>query len=390
MARHHSRREFLATVTAGAAAGVAGCSTGGGGSEFRAAIGMPTPQSGPLAPSGKAGLRGAEIAIEEINAERDEPIELVTEDGQASSEEARNVSQTMIDNDVPVITGTFSSAVSGAVSNLAEEEEIPFMTAISVDPGITSESDEYTFRLTGDTNQKLTGVAQFFQDQGVERVGVLGADYALGQSSVDFMNGNASDFGFTVESTSLVPLSTSDFVPELRNIDTDNVDAMFFPFPGGNGPTLVEQFRSQGIYEEVEYMVGHDSYGTQLYRNAVDDAITGTYNWGVDISNDRAQSANEAMQEAYDDTPQRMDALSLPNYDAVHMIANAMERADSLTPQAVRDELADASYEAASGWTVEFGESGDNTQYQLLLNRWTSTDNGQRNEVQYETDVIPP
>ncbi|WP_254533105.1 ABC transporter substrate-binding protein [Natrinema gelatinilyticum] len=383
-----NRRVYLkrAAVT-GALVSVAGCTNPLSGTSYKAAIGLPTPQSGPLAPSGTAGLRGAEVAIEEVNAERDDPIELVDQDGQASPEEARSVVQTMIDDDIPVITGTFSSDVSNAVSELAEQEQVPFMTAISVDPGITSDQDDYTFRLTGDTNQKLTGVAQFLQSQDVGSIGIIGADYSMGRSAVEFMNGNASEYGFSVEHEALVPISTNNFVPEFRNVDTEATDAMFFPFPGGNGPTLIEQARSQGVFDQVDLVIGHDSYGTEMYKSALGEDISGIHNWGVDLSNDRATSATETMQEKFD-VP--MDALSLPNYDAVHMIAEAMESADSLEPQAIRDELAGMSYSAASGWDVSFSEAGDNKEYRMLVNEWVQQGDSIRNEVQFTSDVISP
>jgi len=386
MTRDSSRRDFLkATGAAGTVVGLAGCSNPFGGSSYRTAIGMPTPQSGPLAPAGTAGLRGAQIAANEINENRDEPIELVKQDGQASPEEARSVTQSMIDDDVPVITGTFSSDVSNALSDLVENEGVPFMTAISVDPGITSESDDYTFRLTGDTIQKLTGLAQFFQDQGVGSVGIIGADYSMGRSAVEFMTNNASEYGFSVEYDSLVPLSTNNFVPEFRNVDVESLDAMFFPFPGGNGPTLIEQARNQGVFEAVNIVAGHDSYGMELYKSALGEQIVDTHNWGVDLTSDRAQSATQAMLDEYD---VRMDALSLPNYDAVHMIAEAMDSAGSNEPGAIRDELANMTYEAASGWSVQFNEAGDNSQYRMLVSKWVQEDGSLRNRVQYTSDII--
>lgn len=382
-----NRRAFLKATATGALAGLAGCTGLFGETSYKPAIGLPTPQSGPLAPSGKSGLRGAEIAIEEINADRDEPIELVKKDGQASPEEARSVVQTMIGDDVPVVTGTFSSDVSNALSELVEGEKIPFLTAISVAPAITDSDDDYTFRMTGDTKQKLSGMGQFFADQDVSGVGIVGADYSMGRSAVEFMNANESTYGFTVEHEALVPLSTNNFVPELRKVDTDRIDAMFFPFPGGNGPTLIEQAREQGVFEAVDIVSGHDSYGTQLYRGALGEQILDVHNWGVDLSNDRAKQASAKLEEKHG-VP--MDALSLPNYDAVHMIASAMDSAGSFEPQAIRDELASMEYDSASGWGVKFDEAGDNTQYQMLVSKWTNENGDLRNVEQYRSDVVSP
>lgn len=387
MVTNSSRRTFLRAIpAAGAVSALAGCTGGFSGTDYRAAIGMPTPQSGPLASAGKAGLRGGRVAIREFDDEGD-AVELVEKDGQGSPEEARRVVQEMIDDGVPVVTGTFSSDVSNGISDLAEAESVPFVTAISVDPAITDEGDDYTFRLTGDTGQKLAGLAQFFEEQGVETLAIVGADYSMGRSAVEFMTDRASEYGFSLEHSTLVPLTTNNFVPELEKLDAEAIDALFLPFPGGNGPTLVEQARQQGVFDAVDLVVGHDSYGSQLYKQALGDGIEGIYNWGVDLSSDRSKRASEAMDEEYG-VP--MDALSLPNYDAVTLLARILRDADSPDPETIRDELANATYETASGWSVEFDDAGDNLAYRMLVSQWTESSSGLRNEVAFESSVIEP
>lgn len=388
MVINNGRRTFLKAMPAvGSISALAGCAGSLSTNEYEPAIGMPTPQSGPLASAGKAGLRGARVAAEEANADRDERVDLVEKDGQGSPAEARRVVQQMIDDGVPVITGTFSSDVSNALSDLAESEEVPFVTAISVDPAITDESDDYTFRLTGDTDQKLAGLSQFLAERNVEGLGIVGADYSMGRSAVEFMTENAGEYGFSVEHSSLVPLTTNNFAPELEKLDTAALDALFLPFPGGNGPTLVEQARQRGVLDEVELVVGHDSYGSQLYRQALGEKIRGVHNWGVDLSNERAKQASKTMQDEYG-VP--MDALSLPNYDAVHAILDAVEEGGSFAPQDVRDGLANVEYDAAAGWPVEFTESGDNRTYRMLVSQWQQSGDGLRNVLQFESDVVEP
>lgn len=379
----HTRREFQLGAAAAGLSMLAGCTElglGGDGEEWRRAIGAPTPQSGPLEPAGVAGLRGMEVALAELD-----DIEFVNEDGEAAPDQAISVFREMVDDDVPVVTGTFSSDVSNALSDQAEEEEIPFMTAISVAPGITGPDDDYTFRMTGDTTQKLKGVAEFLEAEGVSGLSVIAADYSMGRSAVEFMENRASNYGMSLEHQAVVPLATDNFVPELSQIDTDEVDALFTPFPGGNGPTLVGQIREQGLFEELDIILGHDSYGTELFLDALGEDIAGMYFWGVDLENERAQAANDRMQEMFD---VRMDSLSLPNYDAVRMIGEVMESADPITPENIRDGLADIEYETASGWDVSFDDSGDNEAYRMVVSRWEQGEDRPVSQVQFTSDVV--
>jgi branched-chain amino acid transport system substrate-binding protein len=381
------RREFVAAAAATAGiAGLAGC-TGGGGSTAARQIGLPTPQSGPLAPSGTAGVRGARVAIEEANESLDEPIELEFKDGQASPETARSVVQEMLDADVPVVTGTFSSDVSNALSEFAEREEFPFMTAVSGDAEITSPEDDWTFRMSANTYQQLKATMEFFNEMETTKIAILAADYSFGRSVLEYMGDHASDFGLEMVHDSLIPLSTNNFVPELRQVDTDEVEAVLYPFPGGNSPTLIKQSREQGFFEDLDVVMGFNAHASEVYKQSLGSAIEGLYTWSVDLENQRAQAASERMMERFD-VP--MDALSLPNYDAVHLIVDAMESADSFDRQGIRDAIADTDYETASGYPVQFNDAGDNTQYRMVVGRWQQEGDRIRNVPQYTTDTLSP
>ncbi len=38
--------------------------------------------------------------------------------------------------------------------------------------------------------------------------------------------------------------------------------------------------REQDIFEEVDIVIGHDSYGMEAYRDALGDNLVDMYNWG--------------------------------------------------------------------------------------------------------------
>jgi len=381
------RRHFLQTMTATIAAGsLAGCAVFGG-DDVSQTIGAPTPQSGTLATPGEAGIRGMEVAMDELSEELDRDVELDLQDGQGSPEAARSVVQEMLDNNVPVVTGTFSSDASNALSSLAEQEQFPFLTGISGAVQITNEDDDYTFRLGGNTYQQCKATMEFFAERGVENVGVLAADYSFGQSVVDYMTEYASAYGQSIEYRSLVPLNTSDFVPELRNIDTDAIDALLYPFPGGNGPTLLKQTREQGLFEEVDTILGFNAHGAEVYKQALGEDVTGLYTWSVDLGSDRTRQASRKMLDRFD---VRMDPMSLPNYDAVHLIGDAIDAAGGFEPSALRDEIQDTDYRAASGYEVNFNDAGDNAGYRMVIGQWQNVDGEIRNVPQYTTDVLSP
>ncbi|WP_082146801.1 ABC transporter substrate-binding protein [Halostagnicola sp. A56] len=296
--RYGSRRRFVEAAAFASVSALAGCIGGAfNESEYERAIGMPSPQSGPLATNGERALQAAEIAIGDFADDASEEVMLEKQDGEGDPEAAITVTRDLLDNGVPAVTGTFSSDVSTALSNHAESEEVPFMTAISVAAEVVESGNEYTFRMTGNLEQKMTGMVEFLNQQDVSGISVIAADYSMGRSAVDFLDQQASNYDMELVSDAVVPMSTNDFVPELQSINTDGIDAIFCPFPGGNGPTLVQQMREQNMFEEVDIVIGHDSYGTEAFREALGEDIVDIYNWGVDLRNERAQQASEQMQD---------------------------------------------------------------------------------------------
>ncbi len=119
-----------------------------------------------------------------------------------------------------------------ALSDFAENEEIPFMTAISVDPEIVEPGDDYTFRMTGNTTQKLRGMSEFLEQEDVSGIGVIAADYAMGRSAVEFMEQEAGDYGMDLVSDAVVPMATDDFTRSYRNRHRRDRRTLC-PFPGG-------------------------------------------------------------------------------------------------------------------------------------------------------------
>jgi branched-chain amino acid transport system substrate-binding protein len=327
------------------------------------------------------------VGIDMLNQDIDGSVELELQDGQGSPETARSVTQEMTNSSVPAITGTFSSDVSIALSDLAESEEFPFMTAVSGAPEVTGSEKSYVFRMSANTYQQVKGTLSFFSEVGASNVGLLAADYSYGQSVQRYMEQYSSDYGLSLEYSTLVPPDTSNFVPTLREIPTDSIDALLLVFPGGNGPTLVQQSREQGIFEEVAYPTGFNAYGTTVFKEALGADIEGLYTWSVDLDTDRAQAATEMMLEEYD---VRMDALSLPNFDAVNLIGQAIQSADTVSPESIRDQIRDTSYTAASGYEVQFDDIGENTGYQLVVGQWQRRDGDIVNVPQFKSDVLSP
>ena len=94
-------------------------------------IGFPIPLSGPTAVYGEPILKGAEMAVAEINAKGGvlgRKLELLSRDSKANADEAVRLARELIIKDnVDFLAGTLTSAEAPAVSTIAKENKIVFV-----------------------------------------------------------------------------------------------------------------------------------------------------------------------------------------------------------------------------------------------------------------------
>src|SRR5947209_9238671 len=121
-------------------------------------IGFPMPLSGPTAVYGVPITKGAEMAVQEINAKGGvlgRKLELLERDSKANADEAvRLARELIIKNNVDFLSGTLTSAEAPAVSTIAKENKIVFVAPTSKTIQLTSKANlhPYIFRLASNTD----------------------------------------------------------------------------------------------------------------------------------------------------------------------------------------------------------------------------------------------
>ncbi len=115
-------------------------------------FGLNYPATGPYSVQGLDQLRGAELAIEEINANGGllgNPVELVLMDTKSQPRLAvQNVIELVEKKNVKMIFGGASSGVAVAVGNICQERGVVFMATITASNATTrEEGHRHTFRV---------------------------------------------------------------------------------------------------------------------------------------------------------------------------------------------------------------------------------------------------
>jgi branched-chain amino acid transport system substrate-binding protein len=154
-------------------------------------IGFPIPLSGPTAVYGEPVLRGAEMAVAEINANGGvlgRKFELLSRDSKASADEAvRLARELIIKNEVDFLVGTLTSAEAPAVSTVAKENKILFIAPTSKSTMLTDPAHihPYIFRISSNTDvEGLAGATEMAKWKDVKTVATIAPDYAYGRDSI--------------------------------------------------------------------------------------------------------------------------------------------------------------------------------------------------------------
>jgi branched-chain amino acid transport system substrate-binding protein len=154
-------------------------------------IGFPIPLSGPTAVYGEPVLKGAELAVSEINAKGGvlgRKFEILSRDSKASADEAvRLARELIIKNNVDFLVGTLTSAEAPAVSTVAKENKIVFIAPTSKSTILTDPEHihPYIFRVSSNTDvEGLAGATLMARWKDVKTVATIAPDYAYGRDSI--------------------------------------------------------------------------------------------------------------------------------------------------------------------------------------------------------------
>jgi branched-chain amino acid transport system substrate-binding protein len=179
-------------------------------------IGMVDPETGTYAALGDNEIRGARLALKEVNAKGGilgRPVDLLVEDSAANvSQSVQKVHQLIDADHVDFLMGAVSSAVAKADSQAAHLKNMFYMvTGGHTDPVTGTLCHWSTFRICSTTWMLAAAIAKTLADKFGKRWYFITPDYAFGHTEQAAFAKLLKRMGGTVLGNSLSPLGTTDF-----------------------------------------------------------------------------------------------------------------------------------------------------------------------------------
>ena len=335
---------------------------------------------------GKLTERGARMAIDQANASGGliiggvrRPVELVYMAYRDTPEEAVSTAQRLINQErVVALIGPQASRNAIPVAEIAERSGIPMISPLSTNPR-TTKNHRFVFRMSFIDDFQGRAVAEFcLKNLGLTKGAVLydiTNPYSVGIVKV-FMESFKAGGGELVARETFIPGDETREEP-LRRIMDSPAQFLFLPNSSRFVRSQVSLARDMGI--DIPF-IGSDSWDRSSFASlAAFDCTFLAAHWHPHERSESASRFVSRYRELFGQDPTDTPSLT---YDAVQMLLQAIRRADSTEPKAIRDSLyAMEAYSGVTG-TIDFVENGDPVKSVLFL----EIEGGQ---ISYFAEVLP-
>lgn len=361
----HTRRSYLRAAGAAGAVGLtglAGCTAfgGSGGDAGPITVAAAVPETGRLSSVGNEMLRGYELGVEKINADGGidgREVELVVKDDESDPTTLRQVLQeTLSNNDVQMIWGSFSSPLVMAGSALAESEGLPFLAvATCYQEPLTDGSKEWTytpFPKTRDVTRATTGMLELIpEDQRPQQVGIWEENSGWGEEMAEAWETKLSEAGYDVAMRERYNAGNQDFSSLISQADSAGVEALVACPQPPDGITAMKQLNNSGFTPDfVEFVRASDPQAWWSALGEQGNYVTMCPGWAPGMTGNGNEELLSAYSDQYDgDTPRVMVGVG---YNLVQTAEQALAGADDVAPEPVRSALDENEFQTVIG---EFG-----------------------------------
>jgi len=236
-------------------------------------VGLIAPLSGPWARQGDLMVKGAQMAIDDINngggikAMGGAKLRLVTADAGDSTEKAKNAAQRFVASEPDMVgaTGAWLSSFTLAVTEVAERAEMPMLT-LSYSDQITARGFKYVFQTSPTAGAQSVGampaivaLGKVATGQPLKTIGIIGDNTA---SPVSFLKpmreGGLAQMGIKLTMDEIFTPPLADATPLIQKVRSARPEAVLFvPTNIPDAKLVLEKMNEMGLGRGRIPMIGN-------------------------------------------------------------------------------------------------------------------------------------
>src|SRR5580698_9001241 len=353
-----TRREFTAGIAAGVAAPYVLRSANAQGSTIK--IGMCVPVTGPAAESGLWAQNGAKLALAAVNKAGGilgKQVELVIEDDQTTNPGiVLAFSKLAAQSDIIGFLGSIRSTQVHAMAPDVLKLGKPVMIG-GTDPKLTHMDNQWLFRCRPNDSYSGSVIADYgVNTLGKKKWAVLHSTDAFGTAGGKALTEALTKLGAPPVLDQGYANQSQDFTPVVLAIKQSGADVLgsYFTFENDLG-IFGRQLRQLGV--NIPW-VGSPSITNITALKLAGPALYGTF--GVADYAEDSSEASKAFGKAYRDVVKvAPDNQSSWPYDAINVLAAAINKAGSTEPTKIREAILATKKFAGAEGEYNFDANGD-------------------------------
>jgi branched-chain amino acid transport system substrate-binding protein len=302
---------------------------------------------------GTCELNTVKMLFEEINANGGllgKQIEVVGYDTRGDATEAVNAVKRLTSQDkVVAIIGPNASGQAISISSVLEEMKVPDIATVATNPKVTvvdGKTKPFNFRVCFiDPYQGAVAAGYAYDVLGFRKAAILydvADDYSQGLT--EFFEKYFVEKGGEIVAKEAFKFGDVDFRPQLSKIKEAGPEVIFMPYFFKEVALSANQARELGI---DAVLMGGDGWPSEVLLEMAKDAVEGSYFVNhLDFDDPDVQEFKAAYKAKYN-LPVELNGYLA--YDAVQLLVDAIKRANSFDPVAIRDALETAQIKGITG-----------------------------------------
>ena len=347
------------------------CSSSQESSEKILRIGVVGPESGGSAQLGQGQRKAVELAVNEINKNKlagEWKLEAVFQDDEGNPTKSSSATNKLIqESKVNVVIASINSSSTLADMVVTERAGIPQITPGSTGASITEQGNKWIFRTAANDGFQADALIKYAkEDLGITKVATFTASDDYGQSGAKLLKNAIEKYGLELAANPTYNNGDKDFKPQLITIRDNGAQAIFMWGLYTEAALISNQSQQLGL--DVQ-LFGASGMAAQKLIELGGDAAQGlilTQTFLPDADIPTVKEFVQKYKEKYNEDPIPHGAQA---YDTVYIIANAVLKADSSEPEALRDAIRNTQgLELVTG-NPTFNEQGDDIGKRLLITK---------------------
>lgn len=328
-------------------------------------IGLLLPLTGPQSSFGRDSIRGAELAVGEINAQGGvlgRPLKIISRDTASSDEGVAAAVASFADEGVVAMIGEVVSARSLLAAAAAQELGMPMVSPASTHAALTA-AGSFIFRSCYADPFQAEAMAQFADSIKAGRVALLvEKDNAYSEQLAESFRKKFVEAGGEITAEEYFRAGDEGFGVQIEAIKVGRPDLVYLPSYYPEAALVVREARQLGL--EVPFL-GGDGWDSPEFLSVGGDAVEGSYFTShFSYEQPGADEFVAKFEEQFQEPPPPLSALT---YDAIHLVAAALAHAGNVDREALRQALLEAPPHSGVTGTIAFGDDRSPRKPVLIL-----------------------